>query len=429
MTVLASPSLDKPFARFMLIAWRVATIVLAVVGLIGLALQHRSPANLGPSPDATSYAYQALQIAKGNFFSIPWVGENGQGPNVPDALYPSRYPPGFSAVLAIFPLILRGGLGDVLAGSAVISGLLLLATGFVAWRIGGWRVAFISMSAVLISPLIWRSATIVMSDAFGALLIVLAVWLFYEHRQATRRAVQVRLLVALGFLLGFAVFSRFALIIFAVVAFVAIRNWKNILILCVAAAPWAIILALYQWKAYGSPLTTGYSYWLPGLQEFYWTNPLQWNIMGEGPFIYPDQLNGAAFQFACPCKYPDGGVMMKTPPLITYPASLLGLYWVTIPPLFGLFGFYRAWKTRSDRTTQFFMGSLVLNLVFFAFYFYAGVRFLLPVAILLTIWSSLGMFDLVDAIVARVSRRQKNNPLGVVSVESSDEAVTRASGG
>jgi 4-amino-4-deoxy-L-arabinose transferase-like glycosyltransferase len=357
-------------------------------GAIGLLAQNRSATALGPSPDAQSYAYQALQIAAGNFFTIPAVGEVGQNPNGL-GMFPSRYPPGFSLILSLAALVRPGSLNAVLLGSALISVALLVAVALVTARIFGWWAALIAALAVLATPFIWHSATIVMSDAFGGLLSVIVVWLTWEVLRKAPGSIASRWwLVALGFTLGFAVFSRLALLVLVVAAVLAIRRWRSLLVIVASAAPWALILALYQWRAYGSPLETGYGYWLPGLQEFSLFSPLGFNPPGDGPYIYPDMFNGVLFEWARSCTTP---AISCTPPILTYPASLLGLYWVVIPPIFGVAGFVWTWIHRRERFAQFVAALILVNLLFFFFYFDQGVRFMAPASFPLTIVSAGGL--------------------------------------
>jgi 4-amino-4-deoxy-L-arabinose transferase-like glycosyltransferase len=383
------------------------TGAVVIAGSVALLAQQRSAAALGPVPDAPSYAYQAIQIAAGNLFTIPAVGEVGQNASAA-GMFPSRYPPGFSLVLSVFAALKPGSLNAVLLGSALVSVALFVAVALVTARIFGWWAALIASLTVLATPFIWHSATIVMSDAFGGLLAVIVMWLTWETlRTPPGSAASRRWLIALGFTLGFSVFSRLALFVLVVAAMLAIRRWKALLIIVVAAAPWAIALALYQWRAYGSPLESGYGYWLPGLQEFSLSSPFTLNPPGDGPYIYPDQLNGALFQWTCPCTTADpASALSHTPPVLTYPASLIGLYWVVIPPLLGIAGIAWTWIHRRKRIAQFVAALVVVNVLFFLFYFDQGVRFMAPAVFPLTIVSAAGVVGAARNLRVKTARHR-----------------------
>lgn len=392
-------------ARIARLAWPVLAIIIAVAGSAMLFLQPRTIDALGPAPDAPSYALQAIEISEGNFVSIPFVGEYQQEFEGDDELYPSRYPPGLSVLLAVFPLVTADSadLSAVLWGSAVISVLVLLATGFVAGRIGGWPAAAVALVAVLASPFLAKSSTMVMADAQACLLAVIALYLFHRADRALaagRRGTGLHL--AIGLVLGYATFSRLSMIVLLVVAIVIARRPRAILLIAAGAAPWGLALLGYQWWAYGSPLTTGYDYWLPGLEEFRPDAAFVWDGLNEGPFIYPDRLEGTLMQWTCPCPYPAGGVMSHTPAILTYPAAFLGIYWVVIPPFLALFGVFWSVRTIRTRATQFAVGAVLGLGGLYFFYIFQGVRFIAPAIFLVLILSSAGLVDVVRRLVRRL---------------------------
>ena len=95
------------------------------------------------------------------------------------------------------------------------------------------------------------------------------------------------------------------------------------------AMPAVVALCLFQWLTFGSPIKTGYDYWLPGMKRFAWPNATAWAPPGDGDSVFPDILHGKLMRWACPC--PDGGSQAALPNSIFYPSILVGMFWVSFP--------------------------------------------------------------------------------------------------
>ena len=112
------------------------------------------------------------------------------------------------------------------------------------------------------------------------------------------------------------------------------------------AAPLVLALVAYQWITFGNPFTTGYDYYVSG-RSFSPGYAVADNPRGDGPWVFPDVLNGRLLQSACPC--PLGGPQAGLPNVWFYPAVLLGLFWVLAPPLATVPGLVWAVRRRFDR--------------------------------------------------------------------------------
>lgn len=368
-------------------------VVCAIPSVVSVALFVSTPSGgaLGPIPDSASYAYQALEMHRGNYFTIPFVGEVNQ-PETPGVMWPSRYPPGYSLALAPFASSLR----SVRYANTFWTMVLVWVVALVAWRAGGACASALAVLMLALSPFIWFSARVVMSDVFGAALVlgVFGLMLELEESVGRRRVVQ---LAFVGVVTGYAVISRTLLAILPVALVLSTRRWRDLLMIAVALLPFGLGLAFYNWRAYGSPLMNGYDYWLPGLQTFTF-EPFTWDPQGDAGWIYPDVFKGLAFRWTCPCAREGQGILGHTPPAITYLASFLGLYWVGLPPMFGLFGAYELWASRKARATQFAFVFIVLNFVLLLAFFNQGIRLFYPSLALTLVMASVRLAGLVARV-------------------------------
>lgn len=121
------------------------------------------------------------------------------------------------------------------------------------------------------------------------------------------------------------------------------RSLKSVLLF---ALPALLGLALLQWVMFGNPLKTGYAYWGVSDHAFALDYATSDKTMREGPFIFPDRLDGHLLDWTCPCQV--GGPQSSLPNLAFYPALLAGLFWVFSPPLIPLIGLIYSWRRRRD---------------------------------------------------------------------------------
>ena len=399
----------------------VRDVIRRLVALIALAFAvaplittHLYPLEDQAFPDSPVYADTAFEIANGNGFETridEAVPPHEQ--RLDSELRPSRYPPGFSLALAPFVRFGSNSVTDAQEGGRVLVILLVITLFTVAWVLGGPLAAAIAALITMVSPFMERSAQLLMSDAFGALLsmlMLLAVTLALKQPRAApspasgaperahdvRGVVQSGLLVLAGALAGYGVLTRFSAISSLVAVLVCLRRWRNLRLLLVGAIPVLIFLATYQWTEFGSPLRTGYDYYFPGLKLFGWSHVTQTSAPGERVYIFNDRLQGAWMRWTCPCDAL--GPMGKANNLVFYPAVLLGLYWIYFPPLFTVFGVWEIWRRRRDAATRLAAAIIVLNVAIFVGYYTQAGRFVAPAAYALLAYSAAGVARIVEGV-------------------------------
>jgi len=396
-----SAATPLPRLRLASLTGPVVTALVVGGGAVALLAQTRSTSELGPYPDGASYAYQAVEFARGNFFGgIP--AEIGEGPLV-EGWEPTRYPPGFPMVLALGVAALRGGVPEAQLMSALVVVALLVAVAIAGRRLGGWAAAAIAPAILLATPFVWRSATVVMADAFGALCAVVCLILIHAATAATRSdRSRVALFVAVGFVGGLAINSRFALVILVLAAFAALRRPRDLVPILLGLAPWIVWLAVFQTIVFGAPWMTGYDYFVPWVREFGLDYPFTWGNKGDGAWFHRDLFDGALMQWLCPCPIDGPGVVQHTPPLIGYPAALLGVYWMIAPPIVLIAG--AVWAVRRWRVpfVSFSLALVVLNLGLVLVYFYQSFRLLAPAAAILAVLSGVALGEWGSRLLRRV---------------------------
>jgi hypothetical protein len=167
----------------------------------------------------------------------------------------------------------------------------------------------------------------------------------------------------------------------------------------VAALPPIVALGLVQWRIFGSPFSTGYDYWLPGLENFDWAYALADEGIRDGT-LFPDALNGLLMSWVCPC--PAGGPQAALPHILLYPAVLIGLFWVYSPPLATLPGIFHAWQRRRDPVGAFALWLTITSLRFYTFYYYQATRFMAAPATVLTAFSAAWLGRLIERTAQRL---------------------------
>ena len=230
-----------------------APLLVLALAIWPLVMIGPRPLNRQPSPDAQEYADAARHLAAGDGY-ITTIYRN--------EVKPPRYPPGFSLALAPFALAGRYP-ANVQLGSKSFAILYLVATLVAAWVVGGPLAAAVAVALVGASPFAVRYASLVMSDAFAAALVVLAVPLL--HRPTAAR------LAGAGLIAGGLILVRLSGIVTLAAMLAALgsgRRWRAVVIVGVSALVGIAALAFQQWSSFGNPLMTGYGYWLPELRTF-----------------------------------------------------------------------------------------------------------------------------------------------------------------
>ena len=353
-----------------------------------------------PFPDAISYTREAVAISEGNGFKVNF--DERLGPSGIDmggeSYFSTRYPPGFPVALALFALM--GGEGGVQWGSRFVVVLLAIAVAVLAFAIGGALASCLASVFVAISPFATEASSLVLSDAFGALLTLLALGSIIVFKKMKDRGKSGdAILLCLGAICGFAIFSRIALVILLIGAMIVFPTRKSLRLVLLGASPFLILLAGYQWVEFGAPWRTGYSLFVQGINEFSLAYPLRQNLFGERGFIFSDRLGGSLMRWTCPCD--EFGPMGKAPSALFYPAVGIGLYWVFFPPFVGLVAIASLFWKRHESSAKFATVIIFLNLLMTTFYFYQGARLFAPAAYLLLLFGSLGLAVFIKGVLVR----------------------------
>lgn len=236
----------------------VAIIAGVLVSVISVAPR---PLADQPFPDAQEIADATKQLVSGNGY-VTYVHENER--------HPPRYLPGFSLALAPFAILGSDYPANVQRGATAYAALYVLLAAIVAWSLKGSTAGALVAILIGVSPFARAEASLIMSDALAAGLSVLLVTLI--QRPTTKRVTWA------GALAGALVAVRLPMIAMLVVLPHALR--KRVL-LC--AAPPLVALALFNFGTFGSPLKTGYDYWLPQVRQFSPSFVMASPIIGDGP--------------------------------------------------------------------------------------------------------------------------------------------------
>jgi hypothetical protein len=369
------------------IARRIGIVAAALACVAVLVTVERAPERplaLQPNPDSVEYASAAHSLAadKG-FYSSSTVAHEWR--------QPPRYPSGYPMALAPFAAI-GSYPRNVERGAKFWAMMYVLVAVIAAWALGGPFAAVLAALFIGVSPFAKDAAGLVLSDAFTATLAVLMLPLLrYMNRPGARLA---------GAAGGFSMLARITggINLIALLASIPRRFFKPVLLF---ALPSLILLALLQWALFGSPLETGYSYWGVSGHNFA-LSYLTGSSVREGPFIFPDLLDGKLFSWVCPCQI--GGPQASMPDLTFYPTLLTGLFWVFSPPLVPLLGLVYAWRHRREAIGRYTLIVTFLSLLVFGVYFYQGTRFMAGPATLLTVLASVWLAELAAQLWRRRSR-------------------------
>lgn len=358
---------------------RIAEILFTVFIVAALALAflvvvtaEPRPLAAQPFPDAQEYADAARHLASGE----------GYATRVHDGVrHPPRYPPGFPLALAPFALFGEYP-SNVQTGAKLFTLLYVFAAVFAAWRIGGRVAAALVAAMIGLSPFARVYASLVLSDAFAAGLTMLFIPLLFRP---SKRSVSIA-----GALAGALILVRLPMVINLAALLIALPTFALRRRLIIFAAPFIALFGLHNWAVFGSPLRTGYDYWLPGMKNFDLTFIVANSpTYRDGPWIVHDALGALLWQWVCPCSL--GGPQAMLPHLVFYPAILLNLFWIFAPPLVSIIGIIYIWKHRRETAAKFALWLIILNLIFYMFYFHQGARFIAAPATALLIFTAVAL--------------------------------------
>jgi hypothetical protein len=383
----------------------VAALGLAIWALTLVSTTASKPLSEQPAPDSVEYADGAWQLGHGHgyvtFFNerTSSFGQVGR---------PPRYPFGTAVALAPFAAAVNRFPQGPQLGSRVITALYVVAMVAAGWLLGGPLASAAVALLIGLSPFTQVSASLILSDSLSALLtvgILIALTVGSGNRVAA----------VAGALAGALVCVRLLGVVALPGVLLALGGRRR-LIAALFAAPFLGALGLYQWQTFGSPLRTGYSYWVPGLHEFSPSYVLAHPSSADGPFVYPDKLNGRLLHVVCPCGV--GGPMSKLPNLAFYPSVLAGLFWVFAPPLTALIGLWQLFVEHTTPAARFTLVTIVLNVGLVLFYFYSAARFVAPAASLLTVYAAVALARLIAGLgraSLRLARHAAARPASVGS--------------
>lgn len=356
-----------------LIALLAALICIGV--LVDVERAPERPLAQQPFPDSAEYANSARSLARDEgFYTFIYKGH----------IQPPRYPPGYPMALAPFAAI-GSYPHDVQRGAKFWAMVYVLVAIVAAWILGGPLAGALVAVFIGVSPFARDSAGLVLSDAFIAMLTVLVLPLLrHPTRSGTRLA---------GAASGLATIVRLTAGVNLIGLLVALpRPRFKTALLC--ALPFVVGLGLLQWLMFGSPLTTGYSYWGVASHFFSVSYATSDSVIREGPFIFPDHLSGHLLDFVCPCQI--GGPQNSMTNLSFYPALLAGLFWVYSPPLIPLIGLAYVWRRRHEAIARYTLTVTGLTLLILIFYHFQGTRFMAAPETLLIVLAGVWMAELAE---------------------------------
>jgi hypothetical protein len=328
------------------------------------------PIQAQPVPDAREYADSAQRLVDGVGFTTVIHG----GPPLPP-----RYSPGFPFALAPFAAFADYPEG-VQHGATAAALLYVLAVVLAAWTLAGPLGGGFAALLVLFSPFARTSATLVMSDAFGAALPILLVALIRFRTAAGDRLS--------GALTGFAASVRILGGVSLIAALIVAPDRTARRRLVLWAAPFVLGVALLQWAMFGSPMRTGYDYWNAGFKEMFQLKSAWRNLGPEGFWIFPDRLPTSLVDMIGPAG-PKPGTGLANAPF--YFAVLSGIVWVYMPPLIPAIGVIYGWRHRADPAVRYALLTGAFTTVLFLFYQYQAARLMALPASLLLVLTAAGM--------------------------------------
>ena len=351
----------------MLLTASFAVITTALVVGVVLTAEPRG-LDQQPFPDSHEYADVARHLAAGEGY-LTTVHDN--------LAQPPRYPPGFSLMLV--PFAAFGGTypGSVLGATHWFGVVYVLGAAATAWLLGGPIAAGVAAALVGTAPFAIESASLVMADALVTAITVLVAGLL-QRRTFAPAAVAAVLTGGLG-LLRLSALAAVPALVLTLPAGVVRRTAAYLL-------PGILVLAVFQWTTFGSPLRTGYDYWLPNLRMFEADYALR-RPMGDTPTMVGDMLNGQLLGWLCPCA-DDGGPLTQLPNLLFYPAVIFGPFWIFAPPGVGLLGFaYALWHWR-EPAARFTVWLTILTWSVLAVYVFQAARLAAAPAVLLAVYAA-----------------------------------------
>lgn len=341
---------------------RAAVMLVVAIELVIFALgtwPHPTKGDLpGYTPDTPEYVAGAEALLNGHYV----LQRDG-------STYIPRYTPGFAALL--MPAVALGG-PEVAVWvpflAALVTGLLVAV---VAWRASTPLAAAVALPGLMFTPAFVISARMIMSDIpVLALGLVSALLLPKAQR---------RWLVAAGAMAGLAGFTRPALFVLVLAGCIGIADRRRITYYLLGAMPALVLLGIYQWLAFGSPLASGYV--ANGATD------------AQGHLFRLEYVLGRPFNEPAPSNF------------VAYTQALFGTTGVMLWPGLGLMGVAGlCWLTRGSGAPgtvgRYGLAAVGVVLGVHLTYFFQAERFLFPAAAMLSVGGSAFLALTVRKILA-----------------------------
>ncbi|HYH22852.1 MAG TPA: hypothetical protein VD995_29940 [Azospirillum sp.] len=213
------------------------------------------------SGDEYAYLFQAWHFARGELWvAAPPLGETFAPYRtwVLDGKWVSQYPPGWPGALALAVLV---GL-PVWAANALFGGALAASLAARAWPYGERTVALAVALVFALTPFTVYNAASYHSHVFTALCIALLCVACVRHGEGKGGLALVAAALCLG-VIGATRYMTLLLLIPAMLVWVFVENrraWLRIaVVMALVAAPFLVLLMLYQDAVTGSPFRSTYS--------------------------------------------------------------------------------------------------------------------------------------------------------------------------
>jgi hypothetical protein len=341
-----------------------------------------------PFPDSFEYADAARHLAAGEGY-ITTVHD--------DRAQPPRYPPGLSLLLV--PFAAAGGSfpTSVLSASPLLGSLYVVAAAATAWLIGGPIAAGLAAALVGTAPFAVEAGSLLMSDALVAALTVVVAGLL-----------QRRWFKAAALLSGGLVLMRLSAIVAIPSMILAVPASMRLRVVAYAL-PGVVLMGLFQAATFGSPIRTGYDYWLPNLRTFDAAYAFQ-RPMGDPPMLVGDMFSGRLLDGLCPCPE-DGGPLAQLPNVLFYPAVVFGPFWIFAPPVVALLGLVYAAIHWREPAARFTVALTLFTLALLTFYVFQAARLAAAPAVLGAVYAAVAASRFLEGAGRRGFIANRKRPI------------------
>ena len=386
-------------------------LIVVALGLLALAAFYVTP------------EFAANLPQDGPDFAVPAVNLLERGQLVMTA-YGHDFPParGFGMALLLVPAYVFYGhfLGNGIYAILLCALGTIALTYFIGTKLGGrWCGCFAALFLIT-NYGFWQYSQKIMTDVPSAFLATAALALLLSIRERKRPGLAC---LAVGTVMGFAFAIRYDNILALAPALLLLweGSWterlRRAIFLILGLAPWIISLAVYQQIRFGSPLRTGYSYYLgndrdpahPIFSTKYITTssfletrgiqaPIPGTIEGNGPFYAKSLLTEADTSrvFGHPLYWQLSG--RTTYQVLALLRTALGVL--------GLLACLKVWRLNPLR--QHFLVWLavfaLLNVSFYLLYFWGEERYLMRLVPLFCLASGIGVAEFLARWSIKVVR-------------------------